>query len=242
MSTRTKTFPIVEIFGPVLQGEGRMIGTPTHFVRLGYCDYRCSWCLGANTLITLATGQSKQISQVEVGDILMGFDEHNGTLQPTTVTRIVQHAADDLWFFGVGNSALQTRMVATAEHVWMTNRGWIATAELVPGDTLWSGYTHALALWQTPQASWHRMQYARSVAHKSAGQPVLRPRVRQHTHRPVVQQPIAAPLGMHLLDEPHSRKKREPSTKLVAGRSNWSTGSIDPRAQRLIPRTPGAAE
>lgn len=39
-----KTFPVVELFGPVLQGEGRMIGTPTLFARFGYCDYRCSWC------------------------------------------------------------------------------------------------------------------------------------------------------------------------------------------------------
>lgn len=40
----SKSFPIVELFGPVLQGEGRMIGTPTLFARFGYCDYRCSWC------------------------------------------------------------------------------------------------------------------------------------------------------------------------------------------------------
>src|SRR5262245_23511922 len=44
MSRPGKTFPVVEIFGPVLQGEGRMIGTPTLFVRLGYCDHRCAWC------------------------------------------------------------------------------------------------------------------------------------------------------------------------------------------------------
>ncbi len=31
----SQTLPIVEIFGPVLQGEGRMIGVQTHFVRLG---------------------------------------------------------------------------------------------------------------------------------------------------------------------------------------------------------------
>ncbi len=39
-----RTFPVVETFGPVLQGEGRMIGTPTHFVRFGYCDFKCAWC------------------------------------------------------------------------------------------------------------------------------------------------------------------------------------------------------
>lgn len=39
-----KTFPIIEIFGPTLQGEGALIGKQTAFVRLGLCDYRCSWC------------------------------------------------------------------------------------------------------------------------------------------------------------------------------------------------------
>ncbi|WP_053225704.1 7-carboxy-7-deazaguanine synthase QueE [Solirubrobacter soli] len=41
---REKTFPIIEIFGPTIQGEGAEAGLPTHFVRLGGCDYRCSWC------------------------------------------------------------------------------------------------------------------------------------------------------------------------------------------------------
>jgi 7-carboxy-7-deazaguanine synthase len=35
---------ISEIFGPVIQGEGIHIGEPTIFVRVGGCDYRCSWC------------------------------------------------------------------------------------------------------------------------------------------------------------------------------------------------------
>ncbi|WP_413205695.1 7-carboxy-7-deazaguanine synthase QueE [Rhodospirillum sp. A1_3_36] len=35
---------VSEIFGPTIQGEGPLIGHPTVFVRLGGCDYRCSWC------------------------------------------------------------------------------------------------------------------------------------------------------------------------------------------------------
>jgi 7-carboxy-7-deazaguanine synthase len=38
------TFPISEIFGPTIQGEGSMIGRQTLFVRFAGCDYRCSWC------------------------------------------------------------------------------------------------------------------------------------------------------------------------------------------------------
>src|SRR5215211_1387636 len=39
-----KIFPVIEIFGPTIQGEGAEAGLPCAFVRLGGCDFRCSWC------------------------------------------------------------------------------------------------------------------------------------------------------------------------------------------------------
>ena len=39
-----KTIPIIEIFGPTIQGEGALIGKRTAFVRVGGCDYKCKWC------------------------------------------------------------------------------------------------------------------------------------------------------------------------------------------------------
>lgn len=36
--------PVMEIFGPTIQGEGMVIGKKTMFVRTGGCDYKCSWC------------------------------------------------------------------------------------------------------------------------------------------------------------------------------------------------------
>ncbi|UEX89783.1 7-carboxy-7-deazaguanine synthase QueE [Staphylococcus ratti] len=36
--------PVLEIFGPTIQGEGRVIGRKTMFVRTAGCDFRCSWC------------------------------------------------------------------------------------------------------------------------------------------------------------------------------------------------------
>lgn len=45
-STKSKAgkLPVIELFGPTVQGEGQLIGVPTHFVRLGGCPYRCTWC------------------------------------------------------------------------------------------------------------------------------------------------------------------------------------------------------
>lgn len=38
------SLPIMEIFGPTIQGEGNLIGSKTLFIRTGGCDYSCSWC------------------------------------------------------------------------------------------------------------------------------------------------------------------------------------------------------
>lgn len=40
----TDKFPVMEIFGPTIQGEGLMIGEKTLFIRMGGCDYRCTKC------------------------------------------------------------------------------------------------------------------------------------------------------------------------------------------------------
>lgn len=36
--------PVVEVFGPTVQGEGIDQGIPCAFVRFGGCDYKCEWC------------------------------------------------------------------------------------------------------------------------------------------------------------------------------------------------------
>ncbi|MGE7602308.1 7-carboxy-7-deazaguanine synthase QueE [Peribacillus sp. NPDC097675] len=41
--------PVMEIFGPTIQGEGMVIGQKTMFVRTAGCDYSCVWCDSAFT-------------------------------------------------------------------------------------------------------------------------------------------------------------------------------------------------
>ncbi len=39
-----KQIPLVEQFGPTIQGEGTVIGQQTYFLRFGLCDYKCVMC------------------------------------------------------------------------------------------------------------------------------------------------------------------------------------------------------
>lgn len=44
-----KKMPVMETFGPTIQGEGMVVGRKTMFVRTGGCDYSCAWCDSAFT-------------------------------------------------------------------------------------------------------------------------------------------------------------------------------------------------
>jgi 7-carboxy-7-deazaguanine synthase len=39
-----KRLPLMEMFGPTIQGEGTVIGQQTYFLRFGLCDYKCTMC------------------------------------------------------------------------------------------------------------------------------------------------------------------------------------------------------
>lgn len=64
--SKTTTFPLAEVFGPTIQGEGPDAGRPTHFVRLGGCDYRCSWC---DSMHAVDPAQVRKLPRVTAGAI-----------------------------------------------------------------------------------------------------------------------------------------------------------------------------
>jgi 7-carboxy-7-deazaguanine synthase len=55
----TERFPVMEVFGPTVQGEGPDAGRPALFVRFGGCDYRCDWC---DTLYAVDPDQVRETS------------------------------------------------------------------------------------------------------------------------------------------------------------------------------------
>ena len=52
--------PVMEVFGPTIQGEGMVMGLKTMFVRTAGCDYSCSWCDSSFTWDGSGKSTSKQ--------------------------------------------------------------------------------------------------------------------------------------------------------------------------------------
>lgn len=63
---RAGRIPVMEIFGPTVQGEGMVIGQKTMFVRTAGCDYRCSWCDSAFTWDGTGKDQIKMMTPEEI--------------------------------------------------------------------------------------------------------------------------------------------------------------------------------
>ncbi|HEY4553163.1 MAG TPA: 7-carboxy-7-deazaguanine synthase QueE [Bacillaceae bacterium] len=65
--------PIVEIFGPTIQGEGMVIGQKTMFVRTAGCDYSCSWCDSSFTWDGSGKNLIRQMSAEEIWQELISL-------------------------------------------------------------------------------------------------------------------------------------------------------------------------
>ena len=61
-----RALPVVEVFGPTIQGEGPDAGLPTHFVRFGGCDYRCSWCDSMHAVEPALVREAERMTLKEV--------------------------------------------------------------------------------------------------------------------------------------------------------------------------------
>lgn len=62
-----KKLPLMEMFGPTIQGEGSVIGQQTYFLRFGLCDYRCKMCDSLHAVIpALVKANATYLTQSEI--------------------------------------------------------------------------------------------------------------------------------------------------------------------------------
>jgi 7-carboxy-7-deazaguanine synthase len=57
---------VPEIFGPTIQGEGALVGQSCHFIRVGGCDYNCSWCDSMHAVDGRIFNKAERLTQHEI--------------------------------------------------------------------------------------------------------------------------------------------------------------------------------
>lgn len=74
---KEKRIPVVEIFGPTIQGEGAVAGCQTFFLRLGLCDYKCVKCDSLHAVDPKAVkAHARRLTQKEIADEVLNQMSH----------------------------------------------------------------------------------------------------------------------------------------------------------------------
>lgn len=105
--------PVLEIFGPTIQGEGCVIGRKTMFVRTAGCDYRCSWCDSSFTWDGSMKDEIQMMTAEEIYDRLyeIGGDCFNHVTISGGNPALIKGIQDLVYLFEEKNieSALETQ-------------------------------------------------------------------------------------------------------------------------------------
>lgn len=69
-----KKIPVMEVFGPTIQGEGIVCGQQTYFIRFGLCDYKCTMCDSMHAVDPERVHKNAQwLTQDEIADKLIEY-------------------------------------------------------------------------------------------------------------------------------------------------------------------------
>ncbi|MBI3768573.1 MAG: hypothetical protein HY271_08770 [Deltaproteobacteria bacterium] len=102
------------------------------------CEHGCVYCLGPETPILHADMTWRWLGEVQVGDVLVGFDEFS---QPGRTRKLRHSIVEAVWWSRRPTLRLiteRTDVVTTAEHRWLQARNfrWSRTRQLSPGRHL----------------------------------------------------------------------------------------------------------
>ena len=102
------------------------------------CNYDCSYCLPAGTPVLMSDGTWKAIEKIEIGDKIVGFDEHkngDGTLRKyrkSDVTAVMNRIVD-----GYRVKTDKGGFISSGDHKWLNRLGrWIPASRFRVGGTI----------------------------------------------------------------------------------------------------------
>ena len=95
------------------------------------CGHKCAYCLDGDTLIQMADGSTKQLRDIQVGDSIIGVTL-DGTRRSwgtrVTTTTVLAKISTHKAAYKITLSD-DTTAICSADHRWLTERGWKYTAD-----------------------------------------------------------------------------------------------------------------
>jgi 7-carboxy-7-deazaguanine synthase len=123
-AARRKKFPVVEVFGPTIQGEGIDQGVSCYFIRLGGCDYRCVWCDSPFAVLPELVRRATRLNSEEIVSKVAALTPGPSWIVISGGNPVLH----DLWFLvdmlhGAGYKvAVETQGTVFKEWLWRVDR------------------------------------------------------------------------------------------------------------------------
>jgi DNA repair photolyase len=95
------------------------------------CSHACTYCLGGDTPILMADGTTRPLAQLQPGDVVLGTTGA-GPHRRYAATTVLDHWSTSKPAFRV-TLADGTRLVASGDHRFLTDRGWRHVSPAEPG-------------------------------------------------------------------------------------------------------------
>lgn len=131
-----KKHPVIEIFGPVIQGEGSQAGNQTLFIRFGGCDYRCTKCDSLHAVLPGAVKKNAEwLTPKEIADRCISLKESTGVEWVTfSGGNPCMHKLDELVAILVHNDfQINVETQGTLWQDWLYNATLITVSPKSPG-------------------------------------------------------------------------------------------------------------
>ena len=124
---------IAELFQSI-QGEGKLIGTPSIFIRLMKCPLSCTFCFAGKADVNVGINKYKKIKDIEVGDKVLSYNFDREIVEERKVTKTF--VSDTLEIMRVQMNKW-TIVYCTPEHpFYIVGKGWVEAKKLKPNDEI----------------------------------------------------------------------------------------------------------
>lgn len=133
-NTKEKRIPIVEMFGPVFEGEGAVIGHQTMFIRFGLCDSSCKRCDSKHAVDPQMVKQlAKWMTQKEIIQAVLAHPSHIKTITFSGGNPAIHELGDVVDALSLAGYKIIVETQGTKHPTWLRRVDHVVLSPKSPG-------------------------------------------------------------------------------------------------------------